>query len=79
MTKAKLCETCGTELEREICEDCAGEGGSGESNCCDDMCNGGATPCLHGDDSEYPCGTCDGAGGWDYCPACIAQPKTQGA
>lgn len=77
MTNTKLCEDCGAELMRDVCEDCGGEGGSGESNCCDDLCNGGEVPCMHGDETEYTCGTCDGRGGWDWCPVCITKDKSQ--
>lgn len=79
MTNVKLCPTCKqTELMADPCEECGGEGGTGQSNCIDDMCNGGDVPCLHGDDTEYTCGTCDGRGAFEYCPVCIVNRETQG-
>ena len=79
MTTAKKCATCGTDLESDCCEECGGDGGTGQSNCIDDMCNGGDVPCMHGDDTEYTCEPCGGTGGIDYCPRCCnASHEPQG-
>lgn len=77
MTNAKLCDKCGVELMHDVCEECDGDGGTGQSNCIDDLCNGGDVPCMHGDNTEYTCESCDGAGGCEWCPVCITSDKTQ--
>jgi hypothetical protein len=54
------CTHCGWELERELCEQCDGEGLYGH-DCGEDCC-----ACLDPEENE-PCGLCDGDGGWWVC------------
>lgn len=77
MTSDKVCKACSAELMHDVCEECGGDGGTGMSNCIDDLCNGNEVPCMHGDFAEYRCDTCGGKGGWDWCPSCLAKEQTQ--
>jgi hypothetical protein len=54
------CQHCGWELERELCDQCDGEGLYGH-DCGEDCC-----PCLDPEDNE-PCDLCGGEGGWWVC------------
>lgn len=55
------CESCECEdyedFDDPFCPECDGER-TGQSDCIDDICNGGEVPCMHGDWSTYPCSTC---------------------
>lgn len=40
------------------CGDGDWEDGMMESGCIDDLCHGGAVPCMHGDWTTLPCSLC---------------------
>ena len=54
------CTHCGWELERELCDQCDGEGVFGH-DCGEDVCC-----CLDPEENE-PCALCGGEGGWWHC------------